>query len=365
MRKVLKTLVAIATISALSVNPIYAEMPNTETEEVVMENYDTFIQEEISDNTTELDEDVEAELNSKGVLDNQIESWSEDTIEKINESDDVSVEVMYFNEEEDGELSELSDEEVEEFYEKVYEENLESDLHDGIYVELEGEEEDEEEQAEDNKSLFGMLGLEETVYGANEPIDTTVTSASGVLKCDIIVAKDQGRAHALWVVSDAVWLSQPKYTLTDYMSISAQGLDTHVDNKNELGATYTFTKNAIQPGGRLVKFETTVHSKPTVRGEYGFYTYVNLCDDIPGVAYRNHNITMNGDFYINNWKSKDGQINFKFEYSHQQKKLKKDDSVIATVGLTGLNLSLSSKLSIVKYYHKMIDKNCVYKYSYK
>ncbi len=365
MRKFLKTLVAIATISALSVNPIYAEMPNTETEEVVMENYDTFIQEEISDNTTELDEEVEAELNSKGILDSQIDSWNDDTIEKINESDDVSVEVMYFTEGEDGELSELSDEEVEEFYEKVYEENLESELHDGEYVEFEDDEQDEEEQTEYNKSLLGMLGLEETVYGANENVNTTVKSASGMLKCDIVIAKDKGRAHALWVMADATWLSQPKYTLTDYMSISVQGLDTHVDNKENPAAYYTYTRNAIQPGGRLVKYKTSVDKKPAIRGEYGFYTYVNLSDDVPGEAYREHNVTMMSDFYINNWTAKDGQINFQFEYSHQQKKLKKDDSVIASVGMAGLNLSLSSKLSIVKYYHKMIDKNCVYIYSYK
>lgn len=365
MRKLLKTLVAIVTVTVLSVSQIYAGTPIVENGDIVMENYDSFIQEEMDDNSTDLDKNLEQELNSQGILDSQIESWSDETIEKINESDDVSVEVMYFNEEDDGELSELSDEEVEKFFEKVYDENLDSDLHEGKMIELIDDENEGEDIQEKNKTLLEMLGLEETVYGANEPIDTTVVSSSGVLKCDIIVTKDQGRAHALWVVADATWLSQPKYTLTDYMSISAQGLDTQVDNKTETGATYTYTRNAVQPGGRLVKYQTSVDKKPTHRGEYGFYTYVNLCDDIPGVVFRNHNITMNGDFYINNWKNSAGQINFKFEYMHQQKKLQKDDSVVASVGTTGLNLSLSSKKSIVKYYHTMIDKNCVYKYSYK
>lgn len=362
MRKPLKTLVAIVTVTALSVSQTYAGTPTIEDGDIVMESYDTFIQEEMDDNSTDLDNDLEQELNSQGILDSQIESWSDETIEKINESDDVSVEVMYFNEEDDGELSELSDEEVEKFFEKVYDENLDSDLHDGQYVEFE---DDREEIIDDNNSVLAMFGLEETVYGADDSMNGTVKSSSGMLKCDIVVVKDKGKKNYIDVFQESTWLSQPKYTMTDYMGVTSYGLDTFMDYNCCHYADYTFTENSVQPGGRLVQFNEKTHSKPVVDDDCGVCTYVNLCDDIPGIAYRNHTILLYGEFHVNNYNTTDGRINFKFRYYHQQKKLSNNISVTPAITTSGLSLSLSNGISVDKYYHRMINKTYTYCFSCK
>lgn len=310
-------------------------------ESIESDSYDTFIAEEVNDNTGIIDEDVERDLNYRGVFDSDIRDFDSETVEKLNSGEEYSVSVSYYEESNDG-LQEMSEDDIEDYFEEIYEEGLEEEFHRGETIEL-GKDKVEE------KSFLQKIGLEENVYAQ---AGKTMKGETSKLRFVMLAFQSTSDKRNIYVSALAEWKSTPKYTLTDYMSIGVNGKDT-VFNKNErYDASYQY---------EIYSYGGTVNPQPIRRTDKkpmgfdsnGFYTWVNLCDDTSANKFRSHKIFLNGYFFVNNNRT-DGVVNIIMNYMHQIKKLDSSINISVSMNSQGYaSIGLSSGNKVVDYYQNI------------
>ncbi|MGN9017928.1 hypothetical protein ACTNBM_02875 [Lachnospiraceae bacterium HCP1S3_C3] len=336
MKKKIVSLVAMVTATTLlnyyTGANIYASDDN-----YVESSYEQFLLEEAEESTGILDEDVEYELNMQGVFDREIEAFDEETINRLNDGAEYSVAVGYY-EEDVNVITEMSDKDIEEYYDEIYEQNLQEDLREGNSIELEN-------KVDNDKSIMEKLGLVNTVYAEKS------TTETNKLKFTLITTQSCNKT-SIYVAGSAEWLKDPDNTLNDYLSISATGLDTIFDDKQNYGACYRYEIYNYGGSVKPVKY-SRADVKPIKVNNNGISTCVNLCDNTPVDTYKNHKIYIGGHFYVNNRRS-EGVIGVKLGYIHQEKKHDGNISINATINSQGkLGISASNSLKVSDYYHNI------------
>lgn len=310
-------------------------------ESIESDSYDTFVAEEMHDNTGIIDEDVERDLNYRGVFDSDIRDFDTETVEKLNSGEEYSVSVSYYEESNDG-LQEMSEDDVEDYFEEIYEEGFEDELHKGETIEL------SKDKAEE-KSFLQKIGLEEKVYAqVCEPKEADTSK----LKFTLLAFQSTSDKRNIYVSAVTEWISAPKYTMTDYMNIAARGKDTVFNQNERHAASYQY---------QIYSYGGSVNPQPINRSDTkpmrvygdGFYTWVNLCDDTNANKFRSHKIFLNGYFFVNNNKT-DGVVNIIMSYMHQIKKLDSNVNVNVSISADGtISMGLSSGNKVVDYYQEI------------
>lgn len=348
MKKKIVSIVALYTTIAF----VNAAFPNLTKADMKLEagSYEQFLYEESEEYTGLVDKEIENELNMQGVLDRDIESFSSETIEKLNAGEDYVVSVQYF-EEEDNEIQKMSQYDVEEFFDEVYEERKEEKFHRGESFELEKQEEEH--------SLMETLGLEEKVFAATE----SKTSSSGKLHTVLLAFQTLDDHRYMYTDATAEWIIEPNYTMNDYLCISVGGKDSVFDMNMPYFASYKYKLYCTGGSTQTQIFDRT-DAKELHFLTNGIYTCVNLCDDSPTYTVKNHILCVGGFIYVNN-NTTDGVINIYLKYAHQQKKLNDKVSVSVSVNTRGdISFGLSSGSDFGTYYN-VISKVPSMSYNYR
>lgn len=265
-----------------------------------------FIEEEKETNTGLIDEEVENDLNDLGVFDSEIEQFDDETLRLLNEGHDYFVNVMYYEETDDG-LEKLTDNEVEEYFEEIYEEGKEDDMHEGIVI--------EETETEDNKSIFEALGLVENVYAKTRTDETN--------KIKFVLTGVQTSKQEIYISAQAQWKENPTFRGSDYIGVYAHGKDSVYEACKARYASANYSYNMKATGGS-VKADTTrlLESAKVITNSTSnaIGAHIYLKGDTPGRIFSSHVVTIGGYFFVNDYDKK-GVIDVGMQYVHQKKKV--------------------------------------------
>lgn len=207
-----------------------------------------------SNSTNLVCDNVEKELNSLGVFDNDIEELDDQTLENLNEGNDFSVSIIYADEQKDGTLSEMSMDEVDDLIAEEYSKELASAPKTGFW---------------------DWFQLEPAIASAKSASSTLLTSSSGKVKQILVISQNVtgGNVHVDYKVK---WVEEPYYRDTDVIGISLLNMSPITST---WGGSYTYTiRDFMLTNGKIYKTpgSKSLKKEDTVSNTNGMATKVNL-----------------------------------------------------------------------------------------
>lgn len=173
-----------------------------------------FIKEEKETNTGLIDKKIENNLNDLGVFDSEIEQFDDETLSLLNCGYDYHVDVVYYDETDDG-LKKMSDNEVENYFNVIYADGRQDELHDGKVL----------EKVKENKknSILEKLGLEETAYA-----ESSIGGNTGKIKFVLVAIQTSSTEVSIRAMAE--WKENPKYRGNDYIGTYIQDDDVYFED---------------------------------------------------------------------------------------------------------------------------------------
>lgn len=196
---------------------------------------------DVENNTTDLKDDVEENLNKAGIFDEEINDLDEETIDELNRSINTSVYIDYVSvdEEKNGTVTEMKNDEID----NIIEERIEEDKIDY--------EEDESPFEEIGKSL----GIIPTDVDAKEPLyeDWNHPKTKNKVKQTIYACQFEKKGK-IYVTAKAYWLDEAYYRNVDVFGVTVKNGNVI---RNTAKCKHTVTYRCLTGYGKYTKKNET------------------------------------------------------------------------------------------------------------
>ena len=300
-----------------------------------------FLEVEAENNTDILDENIESELNDKGIFDEEIKQFDDNIVDLLNEGYEYNTYVTYYelsendNNFEDGHA--LDDRQVDEIIEEICSDEIKEDI---------------EKNESIGDTFSEALGLSFTSYASQD----IKLSKSGAVKQTLTIvnaSKNRNGSKRVFVSYIVTWLKAPLYTHTDVFGIAIKNATPVYDT---IKCKYAYTQNIqnITPDGSSIFSEERITEDiigRTKRNSYGVAADVNLATDryIGSTSIRFYNHVMTLSFYC----TIDNEKDIKYvvpvgEYYHQKKTIGISPSYTITDKSIGISASVESYMELIK-----------------
>lgn len=307
---------------------------------------------EISNNTGVIEPNVERLLNQAGMLDSEIEEFTAEDIQNIENASEITIKSEYCEiNDETGECTKMDDSEIEEYYKEYYYQNY------GVKNKV--DKKNTKNKCIANKFLETMGILPITAYAAYTEA-VTKTTKGGKFKHTVLLTDTNSinGKKAAYFKYTIQWLETPKYCFDDYFTLDTTGLIIKPNDAN-YGVKYTCTYKkdfyTINNGVRKLAISNIPIEEKLDLNKFSYYSSSNQSivgyhQDLPGVyngkyteqveifpdsieheyCYKDIRMEMSGYMYRENLSDIQFQINA--EYYHLQKD--KPKLKITGIGLT-------------------------------
>lgn len=266
---------------------------------------------------TELDASVEKKLNEAGVFDSEIESFSSEDIDMIEDAKSISVQVSYYSTDGNGDnKTKMSTDEIND----MIEQQIDS-----------GEMEYEENDNSFLSACANAFGFKGIRANAKTSDSVEVISDSGAVKETLVCTQKKagGVAHLTYSV---YWLKTPKYTGTDVVTCSFENSEL-----NDCSAYMYWWDTCLPHDG--VK-----HTKELKVFKSTHYFYTKDMDlNITGISHPGAVFSFSVEP-----KNKKCKLDFTTDYEHLKKSVSIDPSVSISLPLS---VSITGKKS--SYYQRI------------
>lgn len=341
------------------------------TEKVISEN--------VENNTGILNEDVEAGLNNAGILDSEIENFTDEEVANLEEAKEICVVSGYYElDEVSDECMRLDDSEIEDYYREYYNDNYSVDK----------EENESPTENSDNKMNFVEKALKlaglipETVYAKKYSDGDTRTTSGGKFKHTVYLCDKEsidGRRTAFFSYT-MEWLEIPKYNKQDYFGIEICG-SVVKPGQNPFGLSYELKckkDTYIYEGGKSRKVLSGANITKKMNEKHLHYKSVNnktvmaYYQDLPGdgggteldkpfefyptvkcYEYRYYDVIMKMSGYTCMINRAVDQFDINTQYFHMQSNNPEFEITSISLGLP-LNVSVTLKNSEGNDYYKQL-----------
>lgn len=301
---------------------------------------DKLIEENLEVDTGIINEENEKELNRKGVLDDEIEEYSDEVLDMLsNECYSIEVKVNYYTYDENNEFIDCTKEEIEEYY-----------IETGMV---------------DEADKVGVLGKKQISAKAKSLGDTD-TSNSGMFRETLCLMQTK-KGDNVYVTYNGTWLKTPQNRGCDIVGIAVDNL-TPIKNTiickyyyalSQYSAAYSNGVREIS-GSRNLNFD---NGATYVITKFNFYTS-NAQDNMAaaGNVYNSYKTNRVYIFFRASRKF-DSQkyCGVYSDYFHEKTEVNITPSLV--VGGEGLSFSIAP--SIHKYYQHMTSNACIERFYFK
>lgn len=274
------------------------------------------LEEEVDNSTEILDSDIEEKLNKVGIFDEEIEEFSEELIELLNNGVNYNIYIEYSEVNDDGNRILMNPDSVDEIiYEKYYED---SDI----------AKTDSQGQETENIATYTLSSSD----------TTNVETNKGKLK-QTVMALQNSSSNRVYIYYCASWIETPSCRSQDVCGVSVGGARPVY---NTIGGSTSFVNGA---------------NKYTFYFTNSDHDGISITKDISGVAV-NINLWGNTDFKVILYyyaeidnKQKGGSINVIGQYYHA----KYNVSVKPSISFSGSGAGFSLSPSIEKNYEQVVS----------
>ena len=292
---------------------------------------------------TDLKADVEKELNEAGIFDEEIEELDDETIDELNRSINTTVSISYIcvDEDEDGTVTEMDNDEIDDIVEERIEEN--------------------KIDYEEDKSLleeFGeSIGIIPKKVDASEPLyeDWNHPKTKNKVKQTIYACQFKKKGK-IYVTAKAYWLEEAYHRNIDVFGVCTKNCNII---RNTAKCKHTATCRTVYKGGRVEKEALETHPTAGENETNGVAFKVNLFGKRSDINL--YKLSRTNEYYREVYYD-DEYIEVKFQCRYESKYVAfatsyhhsmTSKSITPSISISGSGISVGISGSSKNYYVKL------------